>query len=109
MKEIKGIIKQLKKNNGHIKRIEVMDYLYRRKGYKHFGVYTVEGKDTWVFWKKNLSEEYTTEAICFVGHDTACENLSYEKLVLARISVQDYYWGRRVTVDEVYKTIWEKE
>lgn len=108
MKELKGIIKHLKKNNGHINREEMMNYLFE-KGYEHYGIYKLENQDSWLFWKRQDTMDYTTEAICFVGHDIGCKNLSYKKIVRIQISVKRFYWGRQVTLNEGYEILWEKE
>lgn len=105
---LKGLIKQLDKNNGEILTTDLLDYMVDKHGFVHYG--KPDNKDDmWVFWKKTetIENEFvTTKCVGFVRERF---KYRYNKLVVATLHVKEHNpYSRTVHIDDDFETIWER-
>ena len=108
MANLKGIIKQLKKNDGKVFSYDLLDYM-EKNGFVRY-CRPDNSDDTWVFWQDIETKEgefVTTKCVGFVGE---WGTVGYTKLVTATIHVKQHSpWSRTVMIDDDFEVLWEKE
>ena len=106
--KLRGLIKQLNKNDGKLVTNELIDYMVDNHGFVHFG--RPDNKDDiWAFWEKTetIENEFvTTKCIGFVRERFKDR---YNKLVVATLHVKEHNpYSRTVLIDDDFETIWER-
>ena len=106
--ELRGIIKQLKKNDGKIFSDDLLDYMDTKHGFVRY-CRPDNNRGVWAFWKdiETIEGEFvTTKCVAFVGE---MFEYRYDKLVTATLHVKQHTpWSRTVHIDDDFEVLWER-